>query len=150
MEESDTCTVGGNSTGKRKGNTDMRKGIIIFLIAVLLFSCAAERGERVNTVDTSGMVTMYTTAYHLHGVTASGGTTRPHIAACNPRLGECAYIYTMDGEFLDLVEITDTGSTNGLNAGTVIDVWFDTYEECEEWMVKTEGRCKVLFVKGVG
>ena len=129
----------------------MRKGIVITLcIIVCLFSCGAERGEIVNTVDTSQMVTMHTTAYHLHGVTASGGTTRPHIAACNPHLGECAYIYTMDGEFLDLVEITDTGSTNGLSTGRVIDVWFDTYEECVEWMVKTEGRCKVLFVKGVG
>lgn len=129
----------------------MRKGIVITLcIITCLFSCGAERGAVVNTVDTSQMVTMHTTAYHLHGVTASGGTTRPHIAACNPRLGECAYIYTMDGEFLDLVEITDTGSTDGLNAGTVIDVWFDTYEECVEWMVKTEGRCKVLFVDGNG
>ena len=129
----------------------MRKRIVITLcIIVCLFSCGAERGEIVNTVDTSQMVTMHTTAYHLHGVTASGGTTRPHIAACNPHLGKCAYIYTMDGEFLDLVEITDTGSTDGLNAGTVIDVWFDTYEECVEWMVKTEGRCKVLFVDGNG
>lgn len=132
----------------------MRKGIVITIcVLVCLLSCGAERRESVNTVDTSQMVTMYTTAYCLHGVTANGGTTRPHIAACNPHLGECAYIYTMDGEFLDLVEITDTGSSKGLQAGTVIDVWFDTYEECVEWMVKVDeygGKCKVLFVDGKG
>lgn len=129
----------------------MRKVVAITLcIIVCLFSCGAERGERVNTVDTSQMVTMHTTAYILHGITATGGTTRPHIAACNTHLGECAYIYTMDGEFLDLVEITDTGITNGLIAGTVIDVWFDTYDEAVEWMAKTGGKCKVLFVDGNG
>lgn len=93
---------------------------------------------------------MYTTAYNLHGITATGGTTRPHIAACNTRLGQIAIIYSMDGEYLYTAEITDTGSTDGLIAGTVIDVWFDTYEECVDWMAKTEGRCKVLFVDGKG
>ncbi len=129
----------------------MRKVMIATIcIIICLFSCGAERGERVNTVDTSQMVTMYTTAYILTGTTATGGTTRPHIAACNTHLGECAYIYTMDGEFLDLVEITDTGITNGLIAGTVIDVWMGSYDEAVAWMAKTGGRCKVLFVKGVG
>ena len=128
----------------------MRKRLIVLFAIACLISCGAERGERVNTVDTSGMVTMYTTAYNLHGITATGGTTRPHIAACNTRLGQIAIIYSMDGEYLYTAEITDTGSTDGLIAGTVIDVWFDTYEECVEWMAKTGGKCKVLFVKGVG
>ena len=130
-----------------------RAKLIIIAILMCLVSCGAERREQVNTVDTSQMVTMHTTAYCLHGVTASGGTTRPHIAACNPHIGECAYIYTMDGEFLDLVEITDTGQTEGLKSGNVIDVWFDTYEECIDWMTKVGkygGKCKVLFVEGIG
>lgn len=129
----------------------MRKMTIIAVCMIIcLMSCGAERRERVNAVDTSGMVTMYTTAYNLHGVTATGGTTRPHIAACNPHIGEVAIIYTLDGQFLDMVEITDTGATDGLRTGNVIDVWFDTYEECEKWMVETGGRVKVLFVKGAG
>ena len=128
----------------------MRKRLIVLFAIACLISCGAERGERVNTVDTSGMVTMYTTAYNLHGITANGGTTRPHIAACNTRLGQIAIIYSMDGEYLYTAEITDTGSTDGLIAGTVIDVWFDTYEEAVEWMAKTGGKCKVLFVKGQG
>jgi len=132
----------------------MRKGIVITLcIIICLVSCGAERGERVNTVDTSGMVTMYTTAYNLHGITANGGTTRPNIAACNGHLGEIAVVYTIDGEYLTTVEITDTGGSEGMKAGVVLDVWFDTYEECVAWMLKVAdsgGKCKVLFIKGQG
>ena len=128
----------------------MRKGIVIFLIAVLLFSCGASRGEPVNSVDTSQMEKMWTTAYCLHGVTSTGGTTRPHIAACNTHVGDVALIYSLNGDFLYLAEITDTGSSEGLRAGRVLDVWFDTYEECEEWMRTTEGKCYVLWVHGQG
>ena len=124
--------------------------VILIVLALCLISCGATRGERVNFVDTSGMQKMHTTAYCLHGVTANGGTTRPHIAACNPHLGDVAIIYSIDGEYLYTAEITDKGITNGLIAGNVIDVWFDTYEEAEEWMRTTGGKCFVLWVDGKG
>jgi 3D (Asp-Asp-Asp) domain-containing protein len=127
--------------------------LIIIAILMCLVSCGATRGEPVNSVDTSQMQKMYTTAYCLHGVTANGGTTRPHIAACNPHLGDVAIIYSVDGEYLYTAEITDKGTTNGLIAGSVIDVWFDTYEEAVAWMLKVAdsgGKCKVLFIKGQG
>ena len=103
-----------------------------------------------NSVDTSQMQKMYTTAYCLHGITANGGTTRKGICACNTHLGDMAVIYSVNGDFLGMYEVTDTGSTEGLTEGRVIDVWFDTYEECEEWMKLTDGRCYVLWVKGEG
>jgi hypothetical protein len=62
-------------------------------------------------------------------------------------------VYTMDGEFITMLECTDTGTTNGLQSGTVLDVWFDTYEECQEWMVRTSNdanKVKVLWIHGVG
>lgn len=93
---------------------------------------------------------MYTTAYCLHGITANGGTTRKGICACNPRLGQVAIVYTLDGEYLGLFECTDTGTTNGLQSGVVIDIWFDTYEECVEWMGLTGGKVKVLWIDGKG
>lgn len=129
--------------------------LILIVLALCLISCGATRGERVNSVDTSGMQKMYTTAYCLHGVTANGGTTRPHIAACNPHLGDVAIIYSVDGEYLYTAEITDKGITNGLIAGNVIDVWFDTYEEAEEWMQLTstdngKSIVYVLWVSGKG
>ncbi len=124
--------------------------VILIVLALCLISCGATRGERVNSVDTSGMQKMHTTAYCLHGITANGGTTRPHIAACNPHLGDVAIIYSLDGEYLYTAEITDKGITDGLIAGNVIDVWFDTYEEAEEWMRTTGGKCFVLWVEGKG
>lgn len=129
----------------------MRKGIAFFLIAVLLFSCGASIREPVYSVDTSQMQKMYTTAYCLHGITANGGTTRPHIAACNTHLGDVAMIYSINGDFLYMAEITDTGSTEGLQAGRVIDVWFDTYEEAEEWMrlTATENGKSVVYVQWI-
>ena len=128
----------------------MRKGIAFFLIAVLLFSCGASRREPVNSVDTSQMQKMYTTAYCLHGVTATGGTTRPGIAACNTHLGEIALLYTTSGEYLGMYEITDTGSTKGLQKGNVIDVWRSNYTQCQSWMSLTNGKVYVKWVKGVG
>lgn len=124
--------------------------LIIIAILMCLVSCGATRGEPVNNVDTSQMQKMYTTAYCLHGITANGGTTRPHIAACNTHLGDVAMIYSINGDFLYMAEITDTGSTEGLQSGRVIDVWFDTYEECEEWMKLTDGKCYVQWISGKG
>ena len=97
-----------------------------------------------------GFVTMHTTAYCLHGVTANGGYTRPYTAACNPHLGDVAIVYTMDGQFLGMYEITDTGSTNGLQSGRVIDVWRVDYTQCESWMKLTRGKVRVKWIEGEG
>lgn len=125
--------------------------LIIIAILMCLVSCGASRREPVNSVDTSQMQKMYTTAYCLHGITANGGTTRPHIAACNTHLGDIAVIYSVNGEFLYMAEITDTGSSQGLIAGNVIDVWFDDLDACEEWMrlTATENGKSVVFVQWI-
>lgn len=131
------------------------KGFLI-LIAIcswlMLIGCC--RGESIenapNTVDTSQMELMYTTAYCLEGTTATGGTTRPGIAACNPHLGDIAMIYTLDGSFLGMYEVTDTGATEGLKNGTVIDVWKANYTHCKGWMKVTGGRVYVLWIHGEG
>lgn len=123
--------------------------LMFMVILMCLISCGATN-EQTNKVDTSDMQLMYTTAYCLHGITASGGTTHQGIAACNPHMGEIALIYSTDGEYLGMYEITDTGSTEGLQKGTVIDVWKATYTQCESWMKLTNGRVYVQWVKGVG
>ena len=89
---------------------------------------------------------MSTTAYCLHGVTGSGGTTHPGIAACDPYLGQIAMIYTRDGEFLGQFEVTDTGGTDAIRQGHVIDVWFNDLDECQSWISKTRGKCMVYFI----
>lgn len=122
----------------------------IIVIFVLSISVSAE-GLRYPEVFESSEVEfhkMHTTAYCLHGVTGSGGTTHPGIAACDPYLGQVAMIYSMDGEFLMMAEITDTGGTEALRTGKCIDVWFDDLEQCKEWMRKTKGKCMVYFIDG--
>lgn len=93
---------------------------------------------------------MLTTAYNLHGITATGVPTHAGICACNTHLGELAVVYTLEGEYLFTLECCDTGSTDGLVNGYVLDVWFDSMDECREYMAKTQGRCKVQWIKGVG
>lgn len=132
-----------------------KTAICLFIIIVCLL---ATMGVRADGLDHSEVFEseevefrkMHTTAYCLHGTTATGGTTRPGIAACNTHVGEIATVYTLDGEYLGQFEITDTGKTEGLKAGKVLDVWFDTYEECKEWMRLTGGKVYVAFTEGEG
>lgn len=125
--------------------------IILALIFMLSISSSADSLKWPEVFEGDNEFTkMKTTAYCLHGVTATGGTTRPGIAACDPHIGEIAIIYTLDGEYLGSFEVTDTGGTDAIHKGYVIDVWFDTYEECKEWMIRTQGKCYCKFVKGKG
>ena len=103
-----------------------------------------------NTVDTSEMELMYTTAYCLHGITASGGQTRPGIAACNTHLGDVALVYSTSGVFLGAYEVTDTGSSSGLVAGRVLDVWRANKTHARGWMKLTGGKIYVKWIKGDG
>lgn len=93
---------------------------------------------------------MHTTAYCVGHHTANGSAVHIGGCACNTHLGDIAIVYTTDGEYLATLECNDTGSTEGLKAGKVIDVYFPTYEECEAWMAKTSGKVMVLWVKGEG
>ena len=93
---------------------------------------------------------LYTTAYMCGHHTALGVPVHVGCAACNPRLGYVGVIYSLDGEYLMTVEVNDTGNTQGLQNGSVIDCYFPTYEECKAWMAKTGGRIKVVWIKGEG
>lgn len=126
----------------------MKRGtVLIFLIGILfLAKGAGEPGK----VDASGMQLMHTTAYCLCGTTATGGTTRRGIAACNTHVGDIAVIYSTDGKYLGTYEITDTGGTEGLQRGTVIDVWKCNYTQCESWMKLTNGKVYVQWIEGNG
>ena len=127
--------------------------LIVITCVICVLSVGACRREPIphnNTVDTSGMELMYTTAYCLHGITASGGHTRPGIAACNTHLGDVALVYTTEGVFLGAYEITDTGATDGLTSGRVLDVWRANKTHAKGWMKLTDGRVYVQWIKGDG
>ena len=59
-------------------------------------------------------------------------------------------VYTMDGEFLGYFECNDTGATNGLKKGTVIDIYRTDLERCRDFMKLTGGKVKVQWIAGEG
>lgn len=120
---------------------------LVLLIGIMILVRGAGKPGR---VDTSGMQLMHTTAYCLRGITATGGTTRQGIAACNPHIGDVAVIFSIDGKYLGTYEITDTGGTEGLQKGTVIDVWKCNYTQCQSWMKLTNGKVYVQWIEGNG
>lgn len=133
----------------------MRKvGLIGIAIVIYLLSISAKAdGLKWTEVFESEEVefeTLHTTGYLLTGITATGGTTRVGIGACNTHVGDLAICYTTDGEYLTTIEITDTGSNPLLVAGKSLDVWFPSREEAESWMRRTGGKIKVQWVEGQG
>ena len=133
----------------------MRKTCLI-LIVLIIFSLSISadadglRWQEIFENDEVEFQTMLTTAYNLHGICANGTPTHAGVCACNPRLGDCAVLYTMDGQYIGIFEVCDKGTTNGLINGKVIDVWFDTMEECKAYMKLTGGKVRVQWISGDG
>ena len=130
-----------------------RVKVIILALVICFVSLGAERREpHQEEIDftAAGFEQMHTTAYVIHGKTATGIETRPGICACNPHVGEIAIIYTLDGDYLGMYECVDKGATQGLINGTVIDVWRCNMTQATNYMRITEGRIWVKWVKGNG
>lgn len=132
----------------------MRKGIIITIaiIACIFFIGATKNEPHQEEIDFAGQgfVKMHTTAYHQGEITANGSKVHTGGCACNPHLGDIAIVYTLDGQFLGIYECNDTGSTNGLTNGTVIDVYRNNYTQCEMYMKLTGGKVWVKWIEGNG
>ena len=117
----------------------MRKVIIIlFSIIVCIVSVGAKspdmnggKGEiPPRDFESSGFVQMYTTAYCMGHTTANGSKVQSGGCACNTHLGEVAEIYTLDGDFLGYYEVNDTGGSEGLQGGNVVDVYRCNLTQC--------------------
>lgn len=86
------------------------------------------------------MIEGYATAYCVSGTMASGQQTRPGVCAAKKEwLGKKAYIYqrlpdNTRGELLGVYDILDTGGTQGLKNGKVIDVWMPDLQGCQDFM----------------
>ena len=132
----------------------MRKGIIITIaIIACIFSIGATRyephQEEIDFVG-QGFVKMHTTDYCMGHHTANGSKVHTGGCACNPHLGDVAIVYTLDGQFLGYYECNDTGSTDGLTNGTVIDVYRNNLTQCEMYMKITGGKVWVKWIEGNG
>lgn len=66
------------------------------------------------------------------------------IAGKSEWLGMVAYLYEDNdgkiGDWLGCYEFCDTGGTQGIKNGYVIDVYQDTLEDCQEFMAQTNGK----------
>ena len=107
------------------------------------------------------MVPMRATAYCINGTTATGKKTRIGIAASSKnRLGLTALIYQrlpgdQCGDLIGIYEIEDTGGTDGLQSGSVIDCWYPDLDACQEFMNRVyedgcQGKVFVQFVDAKG
>jgi len=130
----------------------MRKiGYAIVVIIVALLITAQAKAEPATLFSENGFIQMKTTAYCYGEITYNG--SKVHYGGCASsldHLGDMAIIYTTDGKYIGTFECNDLGGTDAIRNGYVIDVYFPTYEECEQYMILTQGGCFVKYVKGVG
>lgn len=81
-------------------------------------------------------------------ITASGASVRVGIAASSrDHLGDCALIWTEEGQFLGYYECLDVGGTDAIKNGYVIDIWEPNMAAAKRIMAITRGRVKVQFVE---
>ena len=132
----------------------MKRGTwLILLIALLVMSQGAERGEpHQEAIDweANGFQKMYATAYYTGHHTANGSAVHTGGCACNPHVGDVAIVYTLDGNFLGYYECNDKGGTEGLYAGTVIDIYRNNLTQCQMFMKITGGKVYVKWIEGDG
>lgn len=145
-----------------------RKITALILAAALLWTSlpvrAQEDTERIRLAEDGQMIRMLTTAYHHGEITASGRRTRRGICAVRREwIGKTALVWKCEnsdtmGEFLGIWECLDTGfgadsdgdGMGSIQEGRVIDMYFPTPEEAEEWMEITGGRVYVQLVDAEG
>lgn len=115
------------------------------LLAIGISFCSNVKCANFNDIYQSA----HATAYCLTGITASGEQTRDGICAAKREwLGKDIYIYQKlpggeIGKFIGKYECRDTGGTNGLKTGKVIDIWRPDLESCQEFMnLVYEDGCK--------
>ena len=103
----------------------------------------------------------HATAYIVSGTTASGSQTRNGICAgAKEYLGCVIVIYqrlpdNSLGDYIGTYECLDTGGTDGLKNGTVIDVWQPNSEAVQEFMNTVyendcQGKIYIQVIEGKG
>lgn len=145
-----------------------RKITALLLAAAVLWTSmpvrAQEDFERIRLAEQGQVFRMLTTAYHYGTATVTGQRPRRGICAVREEwVGKTALVWKCNGsdilgEFLGIWECLDTGfgadsdgdGMGSIQEGRVIDMYFPTQEEVEEWMAVTGGRVYVQLVDEEG
>lgn len=118
------------------------KKLLGILLSLSLFIFSYQPVCAVETVDCGGieLIKGYATAYYLTGQTATGVDVRDGICAgCKAYMGKTILIYQRLpgdelGDLIGIYECLDTGGSDGIKKGKVIDVWCDGLDACQDFM----------------
>lgn len=101
--------------------------------------------------EAQGFTKMKTTAYVMGHHTANGSAVHNGgCAASAEHMGDVAILYTLDGTYLGMYECNDTGGTEGIQNGYVIDIYRQNMTQAENYMRITGGKVYVKWIKGAG
>lgn len=147
----------------------MRKRMApLILVAAILWTSlpvrAEEDVERIRSAEAGEAFPILTTAYCHGTITATGRKPRRGICAVRKEwIGKTALVWECKdsdimGEFLGYWECLDTGfgadsdgdGIGSIQEGRVIDMYFPTPEEVQEWMEITGGRVYVQLIDAEG
>ena len=141
---------------------------VLLLAAAVLWTSLPVRAEedaaRIHSVETGEVFPILTTAYCHGAVTATGQAVRPGICAVREEwIGKTALVWACDssgtmGEFLGFWECLDIGfgadsdgdGIGSIQEGRVIDMYFPTPEEVQEWMEITGGKVYIQMIDAEG
>ena len=135
---------------------------LVLLVLVIFFLTPSIQVKATNEMGGDvDLIKMHATAYCIEGKTYSGKHTRRGIAAASKEyIGKTALVYQRlpgdeVGDLIGIYEIEDTGGTEGLTSGNVIDIWCPDLDACQEFMNTVyedgcKGRVWVEIVEAVG
>lgn len=121
----------------------------LLMSAICLFNASSIYTQATPHYEMNTLYTIECTAYcDSENLTSTGCEVRKGVCAFAPEYyGKVAVVY-YDNELVGIYEILDTGSCEaGVRTGEVLDLWFETQEECIEFGRK---QCVVYFVDGKG
>ena len=140
----------------------MKKRILNVLLSLLMAGTITfTTSNHIYADDQPYLMKAHATAYCQSGITASGTQTRKGICAAKKEwIGKTIVIYQRlpgdkIGNMIGIYECLDTGGTEGIKTGKVIDIWEPDLEGCQEFMNKVyedgcKGKVYIQIVDAVG
>lgn len=125
--------------------------VLLMLLLLILYSLPAEASEKYPVRKMR--VTCYT--YPEGSITASGCEVREGIVAAKREwMDALVVLYDMDMNFIGYFEVKDTGfgidkdgdGIGSIQAGTSIDVFRNSLEQCHEWTERYGDYCYVQII----